>query len=45
MLPAIPAQKRAAAAARKKLASNTYSDHMTLLRAFQVRDGMCTVQW
>ncbi|XP_043241748.1 3'-5' RNA helicase YTHDC2-like isoform X2 [Amphibalanus amphitrite] len=35
VLPAIPAQKRAAAAARKKLAANTYSDHMTLLRAFQ----------
>lgn len=35
MLPSQPSQKRAAALARKKFASGTYSDHMALLRAFQ----------
>ena len=35
-LPSAPSQKRAAANVRKKFASGTYSDHMALLRAFQV---------
>uniref|UniRef100_T1JES8 RNA helicase n=1 Tax=Strigamia maritima TaxID=126957 RepID=T1JES8_STRMM len=35
VLPAQPSQKRASAIARKKLAAGTYSDHMSLLRAFQ----------
>ncbi|RWS31417.1 putative ATP-dependent RNA helicase YTHDC2-like protein [Leptotrombidium deliense] len=35
VIPSQPAQKRAAAVARKKLASGTRSDHMILLRAFQ----------
>ena len=36
LIPYQPYQKRAAVAARKKLAAGTYSDHMTLLRAFQL---------
>ena len=36
VLPAVPSEKRAANASRRKFAADTYSDHMTLLRAFQV---------
>ncbi|KOC69519.1 putative ATP-dependent RNA helicase YTHDC2 [Habropoda laboriosa] len=35
VLPFQPSQKRAATAARKRFATNTYSDHMVVLRAFQ----------
>lgn len=35
VLPFQPSQKRAATAARKRFATNTYSDHMAVLRAFQ----------
>ncbi|XP_074107182.1 3'-5' RNA helicase YTHDC2 isoform X1 [Cotesia typhae] len=35
VLPHQPCQKRAATAARKKFAADTYSDHMAVLRAFQ----------
>ncbi|XP_031838803.1 3'-5' RNA helicase YTHDC2 [Nomia melanderi] len=35
VLPSQPSQKRAATAARKRFATNTYSDHMAVLRAFQ----------
>ncbi|KAL1420950.1 hypothetical protein MTO96_004318 [Rhipicephalus appendiculatus] len=35
VLPTQPGQKRPAYAARRKLAGNTYSDHMALLSAFQ----------
>ncbi|KAH0950534.1 hypothetical protein HN011_001845 [Eciton burchellii] len=35
ILPSQPSQKRALAAARKKFATGTYSDHMVVLRAFQ----------
>lgn len=35
ILPLQPSQKRAATAARKRFATNTYSDHMAVLRAFQ----------
>lgn len=35
ILPAQPSQKRAVAAARKKFATGTFSDHMAVLRAFQ----------
>ncbi|XP_023236112.1 probable ATP-dependent RNA helicase YTHDC2 [Centruroides sculpturatus] len=35
LIPSLPAQKRAACLARKKLAADTFSDHMALLRAFQ----------
>ena len=35
ILPLQPSQKRAAIAARKRFATNTYSDHMAILRAFQ----------
>ena len=37
VLPAQAYQKRAAAAIRRKFAAGTFSDHMALLRAFQVR--------
>ncbi len=36
ILPAMPSQKRAAAAAKKKFSAATHSDHMAVLRAFQV---------
>lgn len=36
MLPAQPSQKRAATMSRHKFSASTYSDHMSLLRAFQV---------
>lgn len=36
MLPSQPSQKRASDLSRKKLAAGSYSDHMALLRAFQV---------
>jgi hypothetical protein len=35
-LPSIPGMRRTAADAKRKLAAGTYSDHMALLRAFQV---------
>ena len=35
-LPAQPSQKRASFLSRKKFSAGTYSDHMALLRAFQV---------
>ncbi|RWS15277.1 putative ATP-dependent RNA helicase YTHDC2-like protein [Dinothrombium tinctorium] len=35
LIPAQPGLKRALATARKQLAAGTFSDHMTLLRAFQ----------
>ncbi|XP_076620145.1 3'-5' RNA helicase YTHDC2 [Colletes latitarsis] len=35
VLPSQPSQKRAATAARKRFATNAYSDHMAVLRAFQ----------
>ncbi|XP_076294803.1 3'-5' RNA helicase YTHDC2 [Lasioglossum baleicum] len=35
VLPSQPSQKRAVTAARKRFATNTYSDHMVMLRAFQ----------
>ncbi|XP_044006337.1 3'-5' RNA helicase YTHDC2-like [Aphidius gifuensis] len=35
ILPSRPCEKRAASIARKKFSSDSYSDHMTLLRAFQ----------
>jgi ATP-dependent RNA helicase YTHDC2 len=35
-LPASPAWRRSASDAKRKLSSGTYSDHMALLRAFQV---------
>ena len=38
VLPPQPSEKRALHIARKKLASGTFSDHMVLLRAFQVRN-------
>lgn len=36
-LPAESSQKRAALQSRKRFTSNTFSDHMALLRAFQVQ--------
>ncbi|XP_015112250.1 3'-5' RNA helicase YTHDC2 [Diachasma alloeum] len=36
LLPSQPSQKRAATAARKTFASGSYSDHMAVLRAFQL---------
>ncbi|XP_046399834.1 3'-5' RNA helicase YTHDC2-like isoform X2 [Ischnura elegans] len=36
ILPSLPSQKRASDSSRKKLAAGSYSDHMALLRAFQV---------
>ena len=36
-LPTQPYMKRSAAMSRRKFAAGTYSDHMALLRAFQVR--------
>lgn len=38
MLPTVPSHKRAASMARHKFAAGTFSDHMALLRAFQVMD-------
>jgi len=35
-LPANPAWRRAAVEAKRKLSAGTFSDHMALLRAFQV---------
>lgn len=39
VLPSQSAQKRAALHCRKRFTSSTYSDHMALLRAFQVGRG------
>lgn len=36
VLPMVASQKRAAMLCRKRLAAGTFSDHMVLLRAFQV---------
>ncbi|XP_071450252.1 3'-5' RNA helicase YTHDC2-like [Hetaerina americana] len=36
MIPSQPSQKRASDSSRKKLAAGSFSDHMVLLRAFQV---------
>jgi len=36
VLPTQPYQKRAAAMSRRRFAAGTHSDHMALLRAFQV---------
>jgi len=36
VLPTVASQKRAAMLCRKRLAAGTFSDHMVLLRAFQV---------
>uniref|UniRef100_A0A8B9HP93 RNA helicase n=1 Tax=Astyanax mexicanus TaxID=7994 RepID=A0A8B9HP93_ASTMX len=40
VLPAQASQKRAAMLCRKRFAANTFSDHMALLRAFQVDDHL-----
>ena len=39
VLPGQASQKRAAMLCRKRFTAGTFSDHMALLRAFQVREG------
>lgn len=45
LLPAQPSQKRAAAMSRHKFSAATYSDHMSLLRAFQAWQKAKTDGW
>ncbi|KAK7491702.1 hypothetical protein BaRGS_00016958 [Batillaria attramentaria] len=45
MLPALPSQKRASNMARRKFAAGTFSDHMALLRAFQMWQKARTEGW
>ncbi|VDI58889.1 ATP-dependent RNA helicase YTHDC2 [Mytilus galloprovincialis] len=45
MLPAQPSQKRAATMSRHKFSASTYSDHMSLLRAFQAWQKAKTDGW
>ena len=40
VMPAQPAMKLAAKQARRAFAANTFSDHMVLLRAFQVMQSL-----
>ncbi|KAK7115641.1 3'-5' RNA helicase YTHDC2-like [Littorina saxatilis] len=45
ILPAQPSQRRAANMARRKFAAGTFSDHMALLRAFQMWQKARTEGW
>ncbi|CAJ1070962.1 '-5' RNA helicase YTHDC2 isoform X2 [Xyrichtys novacula] len=45
ILPAQSSQSRAALYCRKRFTSNTFSDHMALLRAFQSWQKACTDGW
>ncbi|XP_052829379.1 3'-5' RNA helicase YTHDC2 [Octopus bimaculoides] len=44
LIPGQPSQRRAANLVRKKLSANTYSEHMILLRAFQVSNSVIQAQ-
>ncbi|XP_063990992.1 3'-5' RNA helicase YTHDC2-like [Diachasmimorpha longicaudata] len=45
LLPSQPSQRRAATAARKTLAAGSYSDHMAVLRAFQLWQQARSTGW